>query len=261
MSKRYQLLAVLALAASFVGCNCCSPQGGGYPYMAGTRIAPPATGSVQIPNTSVASLPDAYYGTGAVPAAQQPTIVPPPSVAPGSGWRPQGTAPAATAPGLANVNPNVQNTSPNLIPTNNLQVATSTSTIRPTPGTTQVARATDPQTATHSMTGGMPLTDATQVAGNTPTNRPQSAWEYVVRPNGPQVAQPQQYRTQPVLANNNNVVGTGSTTPQGYATPRPGSYSYPNNAYPNNGVYPNQQGYPANVAHGWRQRTATPVPR
>ncbi len=264
MSKRYQLLAVIALAASFAGCNCCGTGGGGYPFVAGTRIAPPATGSVQIPNTAVANLPAPYYGQGAPAATQAPAITTQPTGLPGQGWRPAGNVAAVPAGSLANYNPtsqNVQNTAPNMIPANNLQVATSTSTISSTPGN-QVARTTTtPQntSTSTSVTGGMPLTDATQVAGNAPpSNTPRTAWEYVVRPNGTPV--PRQYSTQPVLANTSNVA-TGSTSPQAYGTPRPGSYSYPNNAYPNNGAYGYPGNYPANVAQGWRQRTATPVPR
>lgn len=250
MNHRLLLLAITGLIFGISGCQGTGPGAYGPGLIGnvnGTRIAPPATGTVNYP-PQVANLPDPYYGRTPTPATttQQSTI--------NQGWRPTNPAPGTANPVGYNPNSGASLASPgNTIPGNNLVVASSTSGLQGRPATTTastVSSTPTPLVASNSLAGGMPLTDATRntTAGQTATTARNPAWEYVTRPNAPAYGQNQyQYATQPVYANG-TIVASSSTTP-GFAGPRPTSYSY-TNGYPN-GVPGNQV-----VAEGWRQRDA-----
>ena len=272
MNHRFFLLAMAGLLAGLTGClgqnqcgTCPNHSPSLFGSVSGARIAPPATGTIQYPQ-QVANLPDQYYGrtpTVATPANNVST-----GVNTNQGWRPANPAPGFTNP--INYNPNAassQNVPANTIPANNLVVASSTSQLQPRATTpVQIPNvAQTPVVASTSVSGGMPLNDATRVATapaqqtNPNTGIFNRAWEYVARPTAPTQnyvpgqVNPNQYANQQFYANG-TIVAANSTG--NFTGPRPTSYSYQNGSYPNgvnpnNGYYGQQNGV---VADGWRQR-------
>ncbi len=269
MNQRLCGLLTAGAVVAFSGCT--GTQGGLFSNVNGSRIAPPATGSIQYSRT--ATLPDPYYNSNnSTPGIQLPP--PPPGGVPATvntsqGWRPAGMPPNASSPTTYNLpatTPVVQ------IPPNNMTVASSTSALgagsnlQMAQASTGVLAGYEGSTATAATAaGGMRLNDATslqvgvpppQVANTGLLNR---SWEYVVRPGTPQMAQAAWPNgpnpNQPNLTYPGQyMVGPGNAVPPPYNAPGP---NYPNAPYANPYTYP--QGI---IADGWRQRDANgAIPR
>lgn len=266
MNLRLKMLALAVLCVAISGCQGRNGPGmfGGPGLLSnvnGSRIAPPGTNEIRYPQ--VANLPDPYYGQRPPTTTTQPGNP--------NGWRPFGTNAVTAAQTGATYNPssdNIQNATPNLIPSNNVVVASTTSSIRPT---NQVASNTQPngqvgnrptvqvqptrpnvqvpvntvipnngsQVASNSVTGGMPLNDATQFGTRGILSR---ASEYVARPN--------------TITRNGYNPNYGQVAANAPTFNRPAvNYGNPGYRYPQN-VNPGYQAYPnnGNVAQQWRQR-------
>ncbi len=246
------------LTSCLIAGGCCNrPNGCLVDNINGTRIASPATGTIQYPRLASAADPY-YFPNGPATAPAGGTAI---------GWRPAGTPPPVKPAGTptGQVVPRLTPITP--IPSNNSTFATHTSNLQPG-SNLQVAQSTtgipvnsmgstfQSNSTTQVASGGMPLHDATrlgqpgaQVAG-TNTGIFNRTWEYAVRPtvvsqqtpwpNGPNPNAPGNYGPGGNLVVNGNTTGTIPGQPYNY-TAAPYGYGYP-------------QGV---IADGWRQRDGT----
>ena len=254
MDKRTSWLVLALIVACSTGC-CRGNRGLGLGLLGNVnsaRIAPPGTGTLQIPQ--VANAPNNYYNpqnNGLNPAAPRGNTL---------GWRPAGTPLSAVNP---TQQPFVQNR--NLVSTShrvamaqpnsaNLQVVTGTSTLtrqphRPVAQPQGPSRAQGPSgvplTATRSqpILNGMPVNDASRASAPRQIinrNLMGTSLEYTARP---QIRQVPYSQPMPNRQPNYNPYAYATANPQGGLPPNGNAYQVPTQGA-------NQ------LSVGWRQRQA-----
>ena len=207
-----QAFGLLLITGVVIATGCNSQRPFNALNMGSARIAPPSTGSLN--QSRMAQLPNTYYNPGPGSVLQPPNAN---SANPGNqaanaqnGWH---KANQNHSPNMTSANFNsLQPTAANGIPSNNISVASTTSTLG-SPGSGQTTTA---NRATGS--GGMRLNDATRVAAAPGNNRLSGSFEYIARPGVPGYVQPN-LAAQPVVNSGNAVLAT-STTANQFSGPR-----------------------------------------